>query len=407
MRFKFEQLQQGQMSVTDYEARFSALSRHALMILPTEAERVHRFVACLHISIQATMAREVKMWTSYELVVEISRRIEGARQRSREQVMRDKRFRYYGEFRGTPSGGRAIQGSSSGYSGPQGQTSSQHPIAPKSYYECGDPSHMRRFCPMLRDRPVQQGQQPMITTPVAPLAVRPPKGGGQIKARQFDDPHLMVLGETVSPMKGIIRFGRKGKFSLRFIGPFEVLRRIGEVAYELALPPSVLGVHPVFYEFPRFSKLLSSVRGRIFIYCITFDKINQKSALFRWSDDCEEGRVIAYASRQLKPPEKNYPVYDLELAAIVHALNIWRHYLYGVSCEVCTDNCSLQHLFKHRDLNLRQRRWLELLKDYDITILYHPGKANVVADALSRKAKRPETGIIGGPIGAHPRYQEA
>ena len=72
---------------------------------------------------------------------------------------------------------------------------------------------------------------------------------------------------------------------------------------------------------------------------------------------------------------------------IVHALKIWRHYLYGVSCEVYTDHRNLQHLFKQRDLNLRQRRWLELLKDYDITILYHPGKASVVVDALSRKAE--------------------
>ncbi|XP_070049930.1 uncharacterized protein [Nicotiana tomentosiformis] len=100
-----------------------------------------------------------------------------------------------------------------------------------------------------------------------------------------------------------------------------------------------------------------------------------------------KGRVIAYASRQLKPHEKNYPVHYLELATIVHALKIWRHYLYGVSCEVYSDNHSLHHLFKQRDLNLRHRRCLELLKDYDITILYHPGKANMVVDALSRKAE--------------------
>ncbi|XP_070053737.1 uncharacterized protein [Nicotiana tomentosiformis] len=82
LRFQFEQLQHGQMSVTDYEARFSELSRHALMIIPTEMERVRRFVAGLHTGIQATMAREVEMGTSYELVVEIAQRIEGVRQRS-------------------------------------------------------------------------------------------------------------------------------------------------------------------------------------------------------------------------------------------------------------------------------------------------------------------------------------
>ena len=100
----------------------------------------------------------------------------------------------------------------------------------------------------------------------------------------------------------------------------------------------------------------------------------------------QKGRVIAYASRQLKVHEKNYLIHDLELATVVFALKIWRHYLYGVHCEVFTDHRSLQYIFNQRDLNLRQRIWLELLKDYDMTILYHPGKANVVADALSRKA---------------------
>ncbi|XP_070015900.1 uncharacterized protein [Nicotiana sylvestris] len=100
----------------------------------------------------------------------------------------------------------------------------------------------------------------------------------------------------------------------------------------------------------------------------------------------KNGKVIAYASRQLKIHKKNYPVHDLELASIVHALKIWRHYLYGVSCEVFTDHKSLQYLFKQKELNLRMRRCLEILKDYDITILYHPRKDNVVADAFSRKS---------------------
>ncbi|XP_060171505.1 uncharacterized protein LOC132602743 [Lycium barbarum] len=101
----------------------------------------------------------------------------------------------------------------------------------------------------------------------------------------------------------------------------------------------------------------------------------------------EKGKVIAYASRQLKVHERNYPTHDLELLAVVFALKIWRHYLYGVRCEVFTDHRSLQHVFTQRDLNSRQRRWMELLKDYDITIVYHPGKVNVVANALSRKAE--------------------
>ena len=100
----------------------------------------------------------------------------------------------------------------------------------------------------------------------------------------------------------------------------------------------------------------------------------------------QKKNIIACASRQLKVHERNYPTHDLELAAVVFALKQWRHYLYGVKCEVYTDHRSLQYVFTQKDLNLRQRRWMELLKDYDITILYHPGKANVVADALTRKA---------------------
>ncbi|KAH0641849.1 hypothetical protein KY290_033468 [Solanum tuberosum] len=100
----------------------------------------------------------------------------------------------------------------------------------------------------------------------------------------------------------------------------------------------------------------------------------------------QQGRVIAYASRQLKIHERNYPTHDLELAAVVFALKIWRHCLYGVRCEIYTDHRSLQYIMSQRDLNSRQRHWIELLKDYDLSILYHPGKANVVADALSRKA---------------------
>ena len=155
-------------------------------------------------------------------------------------------------------------------------------------------------------------------------------------------------------------------------------------------------------------------------------KLTQKAIKFQWSDACEKscqelkarltvapvltlpegtdgfvvycdasriglgcvlmqhGKVIAYASRQLKNHEKNYPTHDLDLAAVVFALKLWRHYLYGVHVDIFTDHKSLQYTFKHNKRNLRQRRCLELLKDYDIDILYHPRKANVVADALSQ-----------------------
>jgi ribonuclease HI len=99
----------------------------------------------------------------------------------------------------------------------------------------------------------------------------------------------------------------------------------------------------------------------------------------------QENQVISYASRALRPHEKNYPTHDLELAAVVHALKLWQHYLMGNHCNIYTDHKILKYIFTQSDLNMRQRRWLELIKDYDLEVHYHPDKANVVADALSRK----------------------
>ena len=100
----------------------------------------------------------------------------------------------------------------------------------------------------------------------------------------------------------------------------------------------------------------------------------------------QDGRIVAYASRQLKKHEQNYPVHDLQLVVVVMALNIWRHYLYGARFEIFMDHKSLKYMFTQRDLNLRQCRCVEYMKDYDFELTYHPGKANVVADVLSRRS---------------------
>jgi hypothetical protein len=99
----------------------------------------------------------------------------------------------------------------------------------------------------------------------------------------------------------------------------------------------------------------------------------------------QEGRVVSYASHQLRKHGENYPTHDLELAVVVHDLKIWRHYLISHQCEIYSDHKSLMHIFTQTNLNLRQRRWLELIKDYDLGINYHSGRANVVPDALSQK----------------------
>jgi hypothetical protein len=100
----------------------------------------------------------------------------------------------------------------------------------------------------------------------------------------------------------------------------------------------------------------------------------------------QDGHLVVYASRQLRKHEAHYPTHDLELAAIVHALKIWRHYLMGKRCELYTNHKSLKYIFTQSNLNVRQRRWMKLIKDYNLGINYHPGKVNVVAGALSQRS---------------------
>nr|GEY25726.1 putative reverse transcriptase domain-containing protein [Tanacetum cinerariifolium] len=104
-------------------------------------------------------------------------------------------------------------------------------------------------------------------------------------------------------------------------------------------------------------------------------------------DPSKQGKVIAYALRQLKIHEKNHTTHDLELGTVVFVLKTWRHYLYEIKIVIYTDHASLQYLFDQKELNMSQRRWIELLSDYECEIKYHPGKANVVVDALSRKER--------------------
>ena len=102
----------------------------------------------------------------------------------------------------------------------------------------------------------------------------------------------------------------------------------------------------------------------------------------------QSGRVVAYGSHRLKNHEQNYPAHNMEFVAVVFTLKIWLHYLYGEEFEVYSNHKSLKYIFKQRDLNMRQRRWMEFLEDYNFTLHYHPGKAIVVADALNWKSRR-------------------
>jgi hypothetical protein len=159
------------------------------------------------------------------------------------------------------------------------------------------------------------------------------------------------------PMTEILRNDNKFEWSAKSEGSFQELKKRLTIAPVLVMP---------------------DMEKQFSIYC---DASGQGLGCVLMQD----GHVVAYASQQLRKHEEHYPTHNPELVAVVHALKIWRHYLIGKRCELYSDHKSLKYIFTQPNLNLRQRRWLDLIKDYDTGINYHSGKVNVVADALSRR----------------------
>ena len=173
-----------------------------------------------------------------------------------------------------------------------------------------------------------------------------------------------------------------------FLGLARYYRRFIEDFSRLATPMTRLTRKEVKFECQELKRRLTSApilivpeRGQRYTMYCDASKDGLGCVLM------QSGRVVAYGSLQLKNHERNYPTHDMELATIVFALKIWRHYLYGEQFEVFSDHKSLKYIFTQRDLNMRQCRWMDFLEDYDFTLQYHPGKVNVVADALSRKSR--------------------
>ncbi|XP_070043306.1 uncharacterized protein [Nicotiana tomentosiformis] len=356
LRFQFEKLQQGQISVTDYEARFSELSLHALMILPTEAERVRRFVVGLHTGIQATMTREVKIGTSYELVVEIDRRIESVLQRSREQIMRDKRFRYSRELRGAPSGGRAqhmVENGCLAYlayvQDTNAETSTIDSVSVVREFSDVFPSYLPGMPP---DRDIDfcidlaPDTQP-ISIPLYRLGPKELKEQLEellAKGKEEHEQHMRVVLQTLREQKLYAKSSKCEVWleSIAFLGHIvsgegiKVDPKKIEAVQNCHRPTSATEIRSFLGLAGYYRRI---VEGFSYI-AAPLTKLTQKGVPFQWSNDCEEGRVIAYASSQLKTHEKNYPVHDLELAAIVHALKIWSikmapfEALYGRRCRL-------------------------------------------------------------------------
>ena len=188
----------------------------------------------------------------------------------------------------------------------------------------------------------------------------------------------------------------KSVFEIRsFLGLARYYRRFIEDFSRLAAPMKRLTQKEVKFKWnDRCEKAFQELKRRLTsdlilivpemgqrytVYCNT-SKVGVGCVLM------QSERVVAYGSRQLKNHEQNYPTHDMELVALVFALKIWRHYLYKERFEAYLDHKSLRFIFTQWDLNMRQRRWMKFLEDYDFTLHYHPGKANVVADALNQKS---------------------
>ena len=181
-----------------------------------------------------------------------------------------------------------------------------------------------------------------------------------------------------------------------FLGLARYYRRFIEDFSRLAAPMTILTQNEVKFEwndpcekaFQELKRRLTSTpimivqeRGQRYIVYCDASKDGLGCVLM------QSERVVAYGSRQLKNHKQSYPTHDMELTAIVFALKMWRHYLYSEQFEAFLDHKSLKYIFTQRDLNMRQRRWMEYLEDYEFTLNYHPGKANVVANALSLKSR--------------------
>ncbi|KAJ9566776.1 hypothetical protein OSB04_002742 [Centaurea solstitialis] len=205
--------------------------------------------------------------------------------------------------------------------------------------------------------------------------------------------HLRVREEDISKTAFRTRYGHY-KFLVMSFG----LTNAPTAFIDLMNKLGVVEVSRGGTKFPRFSGYYWKFIKHFSATATPLTALTKKNIKFEWTPTHKR----AYASRKLKVHENNYPTHDMEMAAVVFALKIWRHYLYDVKCQIYTDYKSLQHLLNQKELNMRQRRWVELLSDYDCEILYHPGKVNVVADSLNRKGGEDAPNIVAFRISVVP-----
>ncbi|GJY05806.1 putative reverse transcriptase domain-containing protein [Tanacetum coccineum] len=217
-----------------------------------------------------------------------------------------------------------------------------------SCYECGSLDHLRNVCPRLNRAPNNNNNN--AGNPRAPAC-------GRVHAIEAEE---AVQNQTVVTDEA---------YTIEYANGHEYEAKEILLNCRLNLNDELFNIDLIPIELKNFDVELSAQLQEL----LSKGLIRPSSSPWGAPRD----KVIAYASRQLKKHEKNYTTHDLELGAVVFALKIWRHYLYGTKCTVFTDHQSLQHILNQKMLNMRQRRWVKLLSDYDCELKYHPGKANM------------------------------
>ncbi|KAK1684539.1 hypothetical protein QYE76_045387 [Lolium multiflorum] len=431
MRDEFRELKQGRMTVVEYRDRFLTLSRYAPDETDTTKKRQERFLNGLHDEMQTVKVNIP--FADLEALVDSAIQMEGklnqANENRKRRMMHQSGPSNAPKYRPSSSGGghhnnsnynnnnnnnfnrappRAPNNNNNNTNTAPRTGSNAIPVATKdkatiTCYECGVVGHYSNECPKRLAKnaanttaPAQQQRRVSTGKKFAPN--NPNNRNGclfHMNAEEAQEaPDVVVGGIAVDPakIKTVTEWqAPTTQTEVRaFLGLAGYYRRFVEGFSSIARPMTQLLKKDKKFEWTdkceeSFQQLKSRLASAPILIMpdITkpFDVYCDASKIGLGCVLMQEGKVISYLSRQLKQHEQNYPTHDLELAAVVLALKVWRHYLMDNRCEIYSDHKSLKYIFTQKELNMRQRRWVELIKDYDMEIHYHPGKANVVADA--------------------------
>ncbi|KAK1679076.1 hypothetical protein QYE76_039924 [Lolium multiflorum] len=363
MRDEFRELKQGRMTVVEYRDKFLTLSRYAPDETDTVEKRKERFLNGLHDEMQTVLVNIP--FADLEALVDSAIQMEGklnqANENRKRRMANQSGSSHTQKFRPSSSGGftprnnkppmqnsrPGYQNRSGGNSKPGGYNNNNYNRAPPR--APNNNNNNTNTAPRTGSNAVANKQDKTTITCYE---------CGVVGHYSNECPKRLtkLAGNTAAPAQQQRRVSTGKKFA-----PNNPNNRNGRLyhmnAEEAQEAPDVVLPFDVYCD--------ASKTG---LGCVLM----------------QEGKVVSYLSRQLKQHEQNYPTHDLELAAVVLALKVWRHYLMGNRCEIYSGHKSLKYIFPQKELNMRQRRWIELIKDYDMEIHYHPGKANVVVDALSR-----------------------